>query len=217
MVKERSLKCWICGNEATRKRDLRSPQPYWSEYFHTTPVRNETQRCYCDGCYEKVMQELKEENELYIKLKKKRMFETAVDHMEHQHINLYEYKDAIDTVQEYFENNLDKFDSSYEVMAAIVLIYNHIHIKPQAKVGKYQVDFLLDDDHIVLEIDGERHKHRKKYDADRDFDIKKILGQDWDIIRINTTYLDQKVTKLVDAINNVIDFRETGHIPWRSI
>lgn len=203
------MKCWICGGKATRKRNLQIPKNLFGQYVYSIPVRDDAQRCYCSKCYNKVMTEISEENKLYIKLKKKRMFETAVDRMEHQKIRLYDYKEAIDTVYEYFMDNLDKFDSSYEIMAAIVLIHNHIHIKPQARIGSYQVDFLLDDDHVIIEIDGERHKHRKSYDSDRDREIKSILGNDWEIIRISTECLDMNATKLVNAMNAVLDHRQS--------
>jgi very-short-patch-repair endonuclease len=153
------------------------------------------------------MAEQKRENELYIRLKKKRMFEAALDRMEHQKIRLYDYKEAIDTIQEYLMENLDKFDSSYEVMAAIILIHNRVRIKTQFQICGYQVDFLLPDDHVILEIDGDRHKYNKTYDSKRDKHIKDALGPDWEIIRISTECLDMKATKLIDAIEGVLDYR----------
>lgn len=198
-------KCWKCGGTATVKRDLATPRYMFGEYLYSKPVRDESQRCYCKKCFEDVMSELREENKTYIRLKKRRMFERALDKMEHQKIPMYDYRDAINTVQEYFDNNLDKFDSSYEVMAAIVLIHNHIHIRPQYKIDRYQVDFLLDEDHIILEIDGDRHKNRKRFDSERDSDIKRIMGKDWEIIRISTECLDMNVTRLVKAIEAVMD------------
>ena len=70
---------------------------------------------------------------------------------------------------------------------------------------------------MVLEIDGERHKNRKKYDSERDAYIKQQLGYGWDIIRIKTEYLDMNASRLVDAIDKVIEYRETNHIPWRKL
>lgn len=199
--------CWICGAPATVKRDLANPQTLFGQYLCSHPVHDDSQRCYCKKCFEETMLTLREENKQYILLKKKRMFERAVDRMEHQKIHLYDYKEAIDTVYDYLMENLDKFDSSYEIMAAIVLIHNHVHIKPQARVGRYQVDFMLDDDHIILEIDGDRHAHRKAYDSIRDESIRSELGTDWEVIRIKTECLDMKATKLMDAIEAVLDYR----------
>ena len=203
----KDMKCWICGGKATRKRDLTNPKKMFGQYAYSIPVEDDSQRCYCEECYDNLMKEIREENKLYITLKKKRMFETAVDRMEHQKIRLYDYKEAIDTVYEYFMENLDRFDSSYEVMAAIVLIHNHVHIEPQAKVGGYQVDFLLKDDHVVVEIDGDRHKYNKRKDSERDEHIKRMLGAGWEIIRISTECLDMNAVRLVTAIEAVLDKR----------
>ena len=201
------MACWVCGDTATVKRDLANPKYGYLGYMYSEAIPDDSQRCYCENCFKKIMDELNEENKTYIRLKKKRMFETALDRMEHQKIRMYDYREAINTVYDYFMGNLDKFDSSYEIMAAIVLIYNHIHIKPQARIDRYQVDFMLDEEHIILEIDGERHKGRKRFDSDRDADIKRKLGSDWEIIRISTECLDMNVTRLVAAIDAVMDSR----------
>jgi len=209
------MKCWKCGKEnAQYKRDYTRLSDY---AFIKISLNLEHQRCYCKECYESTIDERKRESELYIRLKKKRMLETAIDKMEKQGADLYAYHEAIETIREYFQENLDRFDSSEEVMSAIVLIHNHIHIKPQYKVGKYQVDFLLPNERIVLEIDGERHKHRKSYDNKRDAEIKAILGDDYEIIRIPTEHIDKNVSRIVKAIDSVIDYRITGRVNWRKV
>lgn len=171
------MKCWVCNKDnATYTRDLtyvETDRLWGLEIPHREVVKNEHQRCYCENCYKETMAKLREENKLYIKLKRKRMFETALDKMERQKIDFAEYKEAIKAVEEYNLENDGKFDSSYEIMAAIVLIHNRVKIKPQFKVGKYQTDFLLSNHKIILEIDGDRHKHRKNYDSERDREIKK--------------------------------------------
>ena len=137
--------------------------------------------------------------------------------LEEQHTDMYSYQEAIDVVHDFLENNVDKFDSSYEVLTAIVLVHNKIYSKMQQKVGKYQVDFLLPDLMVVLEVDGERHKQRKEYDSVRDKAIKKQLGPYWEIIRISTEHLDKNAKKIPEAIDKVIEYRETNHINWRSL
>lgn len=211
------MKCWICGDKATKTRNLKISQNLFGGYVWTKPVDTTKQRCYCSKCYKMVEKNIKEENELYIKLKKKRMMETALDNLEHQNINIYEYKEAIEAIQDYMLEKEDKFDSSYEVLAAIMLIQNRIQIKPQFKVGRYQADFCLPDYHIILEIDGERHKNRKYYDSKRDKEIKEILGTDWEIIRIPAELLDQNANRIKIAIEQVLKYRESKHINWRDI
>lgn len=202
------MKCWECGKPATHRRRI-GTLPLWAdgnvEFIRLAQDRH--QRCYCKECFEAQAKKLREENELYIKLKKRRMFETALDIMEHQRTKIYDYQEAIKSVQEFVEENPDKFDSSYEILAAIVLIKNRIRCKMQYKVGPYQVDMLLPDLFVALEIDGDRHKYNKKRDSERDMEIKMMLGSDWEIVRIKTEYLDEHADRLLDAIKKVCDYR----------
>ena len=172
-------------------------------------------RCYCDKCLKEIIEKESRDRAEYVKLKKRAMFVRACKKLENQNTNMYEYKEAIDVVEDFIENNPDKFDSSYEVLTAIILVHNRIHTKMQYKVGKYQVDFLLPDLLVVLEVDGERHKHRKDYDSARDKFIKEELGPHWEVVRINTENLDKDAKKIPEAIYKVLEYRETKHINWR--
>lgn len=205
------MNCWICGKTATKTR------PVFDGFGWITPELSEYHRCYCDECFKEIEKKESEERKLYIKLKKREMFRKAVNLLEKQHTDMYEYREAIEVVRDFMEDNVDKFDSSYEVLTAIVLVQNRIYSKMQYRVGKYQVDFLLPDLLVVLEIDGERHKHKKDYDSVRDKAIKKQLGPHWEIIRIDTDNLDKNAKKIPDAINEVLKYRETNHINWRAL
>lgn len=206
------MKCWECGKEATRTRVIRNRH----HCFYEEPVSTYV-RCYCEECKNKLDKKEKQDMELYIKLKKREMFLRACKTLENQNTNMYDFKDAIDVVEDYIETNPDKFDSSYEVLAAIILVKNKIYSKMQYKIGRYQVDFLLPEMGVVLEIDGDRHKHRKSYDNKRDEYIIKHLGYGWDIIRIDTELLDENAKQLPRAINKVIEYREEGKVNWRTI
>lgn len=205
------MKCWICGDTATTTKQV------YDGFCFSRPSLTKYRRCYCDKCLSELEREEREERELYIKLKKRNMFRRACDMLEEQHTDMYSYQEAIDVVHDFLEDNVDKFDSSYEVLTAIVLVHNKIYSKMQQKVGKYQVDFLLPDLMVVLEVDGERHKQRKEYDSVRDKAIKKQLGPYWEIIRISTEHLDKNAKKIPEAIDKVIEYRETNHINWRSL
>ena len=63
--------------------------------------------------------------------------------LEKQDLCIYDYKEAIDAVREFAEEQPDKFDSAYEMIAAIILVDNEIECKPQYKVGVYQCDFCI--------------------------------------------------------------------------
>lgn len=205
------IKCWVCGETATKTR------PVFNGEYWTVPELSRQRRCYCDKCYEETMQKEHEDQALYIKLKHNEMFVRGVKLLENQGTDMYKYQEAIKTVKDFLDENPDKFDSSYEVLTAIILIQNRIHCKMQYRVGRYQVDFLLPELLVALEIDGDRHKHRKEYDRKRDERIKKLLGPYWEIIRIPTEHLDRNAKKIPEAINKVLEYRETNHINWRAL
>lgn len=204
------MKCWVCGKEATRTRQEYYRHGYSKidrSYVRAEVKPSKYRRCYCDECLNKTITQEQDENNEYIRLKKRRMFLRACEILENQHTNMYAYREAIDAVEEHITENPDKYDSAYEVLTAIILIHNRIHVKMQHKVGRYQVDFILPDMLVALEIDGDRHAQRKVYDSRRDRIIQAELGPHWQIIRINTDYLDQNAKALPKAINGVLDHR----------
>ena len=206
------IKCWECGKPATDTR-VTINDGFCFIHKEISPYY----RCYCDECKKKVDEQEKHDRELYIKLKKREMFKKACDILEKQNTKMYEYKPAIDVVKEFIEERPDKFDSSYEVLAAIVLVHNRIYSKMQQKIGPYQVDFLLPELFVVLEIDGERHRYKKAHDTKRDIFLQKALGDGWDIIRIPTDLMDKDAKKLAEAIHKVIEHRQTGKVNWRQL
>ena len=208
----KQIPCWNCGEPATTTNTI-----VHKEGMHYRQGVTLYCRCYCEKCREETEQREKRERAQYIKLKKREMFRKACDILESQNTNMYDYKDAIEVACDYIEAYPDKFDSSYEVLAAIVLVKNVIPAKMQYKVGRYQVDFLLEDMCIVLEIDGERHKNKKNYDSERDKYIKKVLGSKWEVIRIPTDLLDKNAKKLPEAINKVVEYRQRGKVNWREL
>lgn len=195
------LECWRCGKAADTHK-LTSNGLGFVEAPH-----QERWRAYCKECEAIVKQEQANIKAEYVRLKKAVMLETAIEKLEGQRLNIYDYKEAIEAIEEYIQEKPDAFDSSYEMMAAIVLIKERVHIKPQFKVEKYSVDFLLPEEFIVLEIDGERHKSKKYYDSERDKAIKKALGRNWEIIRIDTDLLDKDAKSLVKAIRKIFEYR----------
>lgn len=201
------LKCWICGADATTTKTGYEKGTCGDGWFWAEPKPTKYKRCYCDKCAERVREQERKEEQEYIRLKKRRMFLRACDILENQHTDMYKYKEAIEAVEEHISVHPDKYDSAYEVLAAIVLVHERIHVKMQQKIGRYQVDFIIPELLVILEIDGDRHKHRKAYDNRRDNKIKSIVGDAWEIIRINTEYLDQNAKALPNAIDKVLEHR----------
>ena len=199
------VKCWICGSPDVVGR-LTVKDGSFVEAQH-----QERWRCYCKECKKKTDAEYDALKEEYVRLKKEVMFENAIETLEGQSINIYDYREAIDAVHDYIRSNPDKFDSSYEVIAAIILIHNKVQCKPQAAVGRYRVDFMLPDEYVILEIDGERHKNNKYRDSERDRAIKEELGEFWEIIRIDTDLLKTNAKELVRAIRKICEYRIFGN------
>lgn len=207
------MKCWVCGAEATKTMVI--DMVYGCAWMPREP--SPESRCYCDKCYEEVKAQTKADEQEYVRLKKKAMYDIALHRFEMQRADMYKLKPSIDKVEDYLFNNLDKFDSSYEIMAAIVLIDAGVKFQLQKKILKYQVDIYIPSHKLIVEIDGDRHKNRKNYDSKRDEEILDEIGYEWNIIRIPTECLDKHATKLVKAIDHVAKYRATGKIPWRSL
>lgn len=191
------MKCWECGNEGTKQFDLKKPEYFLDEVFDYIPA---SQRWYCEECYSRIMTERKTDRLEYVRLKKKLMYERAVRMLEKQDVSLYDYKEALEVVKEFSENDLDKFDSSHEMVAAAVLINEEVRVKTQHKIAGYRTDFYLPEFNVVLEIDGEFHKLTKKKDSKRDIKIRQELGQDSEVIRIGTKFIEENAKMLLDAV-----------------
>lgn len=208
-------KCWVCGKDATRARYEFGQK---DDYAREKILGGKWYRCYCEECFIKEYESEQEERKEYIRLKKREMFRKACNILENQNVNMYRYKEAIDAVEEVVEEKPDKFDSSYEVLAAIILVHNRIYAKMQYKVGPYQVDFLLPDKLVVLEIDGEyHHRLRKAKDMERDDYLKKRLGPAWQVIHVPTSLMDKDARRLPIAIDKVLDYRAIGKVNWREL
>lgn len=182
------MKCWICGKEISHS---------------DSKVRQ-----YCKECGDKHTAELKHDKELYTILRKKVMFERAMDIMEKQGCKMDKYRNATIVVQKYLYANPDKFDSADEIVAAVVLIKNGLQIKTQVKIGRYQADILIPSLNVVLEIDGIMHK-LKLCESERDRYIESELGPEWDVIRIGTHHIEKRADKLVEAIQALKEYKRT--------
>lgn len=194
------MKCWECGAKATRTKVM-------TKHFDYSSLSSQY-RCYCEECLKRVREEEKRDELEYVRLKKKVMFNSAIEKLETQSIDMYSLKPAIDKVKEYIERNPDKADSSYEIITAIILINAGVMFQMQKKILNYQVDFYIPSHKVILEIDGERHKSRKGYDRTRDEKIIEEVGYDWNLVRIGTDNLDKKAINLIKAIDGILKMRK---------
>ena len=169
-------------------------------------------RAYCESCGKNEEKENVAELEEYLRLKTKLMVKRAIRIMENQELDIYEYKDAIEAVTEYAEADRNKFMSAHEVVAAIILVENRVQSKPQARIGKMHVDFKIDEFKCVLEIDGYMHPYHKRRDENREQKLKRVLGDEWETVRIKTEYIEQNATMLVEAIKAVLKEKRAGKL-----
>lgn len=202
------LICWNCGREDAAPRMKQVGSAF--ACMRVEAKHQERWRHFCADCSAVRNAELQRDRSELNRLKKKMLFERAQQILEGQRSDMYELREAIDVVGEFVEAEPDRFDSAYEMVAAIILIHNRVHCKPQQKIGKYQVDFILPEEFVVLEIDGYHHENKVCFDTKRDREIRHELGPDWEIVRIATKYLDQNAAKLVDAIHEICDRRAFG-------
>lgn len=205
-------KCWVCGADNAdysfdvdiwRPDDELSDKVLERERLKRKDINSNndvSMRCFCKECYHRHIEAINRQRNEYVLLKKKLMLERAVRCLEKQAVDIYKYKDIISDMEEYIEENPNKFDSSHEMIAAIILIDNEIKSKMQYKVGNYRVDFLIPEYKIVLEIDGGLHKNTLYHDNQRDIELRKILGMDWEVVRIGTQYIEQNARALIDAM-----------------
>ena len=136
----------------------------------------------------------------HLRLRALVMHNRALRVMEDAGTDMSAYREAAVIIREKALMNVDNFASSDEMIAAMVLIENRIQTQMQYQIGKYRADFLLPGLKAVLEIDGGLHVHSRKADANRDVDIRRILGANWEVIRIPTDLLREKPDMLVEAI-----------------
>lgn len=182
-------KCWKCGKPNAEKS-------FWEA---------EGIRKYCDECYLLERKEKRHRIVEYLRLKRELMLERAIKILERQKLNIYEYKDPIEAVAEFMQEKPEKLQSADEVVAAIILVDNEIPSKLQYPIGEYKVDFYLPTLKVVFEVDGFLHEKNLYADNERDKEIRKILGADWEVVRIKTKYLEQNAEMLVEAIKAVRD------------
>ena len=197
-------KCWLCGAPAT-KTITKGDRKWFDDLYVDIPVKEGTHRTYCDECFKKEMAKQSERKQKYVILKKQLMLERAIRSLERQDVPIYHYRELIMDFEKLVEEEPERFDSSEEMLAMLILADNGISVKPQYKVGRYKVDFLIPSLKVALEIDGDRHASKLYEDNKRDVLVRQVLGQEWEVVRISTEYIDANAEKLVEAIRSVRD------------
>ena len=198
------VKCWNCHQaikiDAFNEWGTRRTKDDYGFWLYEEMPKKAWKRFYCTDCEPKVKEQFEADKEEYIQLKMKMMLERAIVSLERQRIDIYKYREAIEVVENFALKNPSKFESSHELIAAIILINDRVHIKAQYQIDRYRVDFCLPEYKCLLEIDGERHEERLLEDSNRDIKIRRIMGPEWEVVRIPTKYLDENAKVLLKAV-----------------
>lgn len=183
--------CWHCGKELENSKEIMS-------------------RVYCAECNTDIEKFRKERLNEYLTLKYKIMFDRALRYMEDSCKGyMYEYQRASKIILEQALGNYNTFQSSHEMIAAIILTEYNVDYEVQKQIGKHRVDFHIPDMNVVLEIDGYMHEHREIEDNQRDIDIRRDLGSEWEVVRIGTKYIEENPFALVEAIESLYKYRQS--------
>lgn len=204
------INCWECGREFEKNIETEWEALVYAavrrmaEYKTPLPAPKKAwKRFYCKDCQPIVRRDQEETKRLYIETKTKITIDRAISTLEKQRLDIYDYQDAIRRVEAYARQYPEKFDSSYEIIAAVMLLKSGVDIKPQHKIGPYRVDFYIPKWKCILEIDGERHKDRLLEDSNRDKKLREELGAEWEVVRIPTGFLDTNAKEIVRAIKEL--------------
>lgn len=158
----------------------------------------------CDIC--KCIAKGKEEPEHMFE--KEVRFRKAVSKMEVLVKDIKEYQTAIETVHKSLFHKR-YYKSTEEIMTAIELVHRGVKTIHQQKIGKYYVDFVLPEYKVLLEIDGKpyHNNHTLEKEALRDSTILLTMGAGWEMIRVDTDKINKDITKLLPAIEEILEYR----------
>lgn len=155
---------------------------------------------YCLTCYKKHQKQYKETLAQYLSLKNRVMFERALRIMERACVDMTKYKRYADAVGRHSADNPDLYKSSDEMVAAIIMLETGIDFEMNYKVGSFVADMYIPRLALIVEIDGGLHDWKEIKDSNRDVRLRQILGEEWEIVRIPTKYVEENPVRIPDAI-----------------
>lgn len=177
--------CWKCGGKIDPNEY--KDGMYWGRFCY---------KCFCEHDAEH-----KEAVNEYLRLRNRIMFDRAMRFMERSPIqSMTRFKKYAIAVQRHSADNPELYKSAHEMVAAVILLEAGIDFEVNFKVGNYIVDFYIPDWCLIVEIDGERHNNSQLRDSNRDTKLRQMLGNEWEVIRIPTKYVEQDPEKIPDAI-----------------
>jgi very-short-patch-repair endonuclease len=179
-----SEKCWICGKDIV-------------ESFGAMDIMSGR---FCKEHWREHQKQYKQTVTEYLKLKTQIMFERAIRLLENTGINMTDIKREAQAVQKHSVDSPESYKSSQEMVTAVIMLKAGYDFELNYKIGKYIVDMYLPDLKLIVEVDGERHDNRQLQDSKRDTELRRLLGDEWEVIRIPTQYIEQNPSKIPDAV-----------------
>jgi very-short-patch-repair endonuclease len=179
-----SEKCWICGKNIV-------------ESFGAMDIMSGR---FCKEHWREHQKQYKQIVADYLKLKAQIMFERSVRLLENTGMNMTNIKREVQAVQKHSADSPESYKSSQEMVTAIIMLKAGYDFELNYKIGKYIVDMYLPDLKLIVEVDGERHDNRHLQDSKRDIELRRMLGDEWEVIRIPTQYIEQNPGRIPDAV-----------------
>ena len=170
-----------------------------------SPFYDREKRYTCNTC--KMMTDIESKAEETNEKKDKR-FEAAIIRISGYTKDMGQYEKAVNTVKKVLYRQ-GWFGSTEEVMVAIELIKNGYRINHQVPIKRYKLDFVLQDQKLILEIDGPWHTEKTKVKEQLRDDIAiASFGPDWEVLRISTDDINTNIRRLTKAIESVVERRK---------
>ena len=190
---DKRYRCKMCGEpRASRRRSTRiEMEGYICERCKRIEKRKE-KIALSQNEVNRVALDLFDEAYKYDKQEEK--FEKAIKKLEKQKKSINKYKNSIEKIHKYLHHP-QWFQSTEEIMAAIVIDTLGIKMIHQQRVKNYKIDFVLPDKKAIVEIDGSTYHGNLQKEAERDFCIRRMLGFDWKIFHVDAEIIDKCIWK----------------------
>lgn len=188
-------KCWGCGKDVASS--------YFDLGLDVMSLR------FCHSCWQEHTKQHKETIAEYLQLKNKVMFERAMRIMEKAGTDMGKYQRYAKAVERHSADNPDLYKSAHEVVAAVIMLETGTDFEMNYKIGSYYADMYIPDRYLIVEVDGELHEGKELKDSNRDIKLRQMLGEEWEIIRIPTKYIEENPSRIPDAIEALAKQKRT--------
>ncbi len=120
------------------------------------------------------------------------------------------FGDAYDRDVELARTVADRFDSVPEAVACIELLHIGAKVIAHQKVGDYTVDFCLPDEKLVVEIDGSIYHADETREQMRDYALKHMLGEGWEVRHIPADAVMRNHRAFGSGMRKMLEARRNG-------